>query len=40
MCDATYTYITSEIDPKEKSSHLVRLHKFKNKKENKNEVGK
>lgn len=31
MWDDIRTYITSEIDPKEKSSHIIRLHKFKNK---------
>ena len=35
MWDDIRTYITSEINPQEKSSHLVRLHKFKNREDKK-----
>lgn len=31
MWDATRTYVTSELDPKEKSSHLIMLNRFNNK---------
>jgi len=29
MWDDIRTYVTSEIDPQEKSSHLIRLQRFK-----------
>jgi len=35
MWDDIRTYITFEIDPQEKSSHLIRLQRFRTKKENK-----
>jgi hypothetical protein len=33
MWDDIRTYITSEINPQEKSSHIIMLHRFKIKEE-------
>jgi len=35
MWDDIRTYVTSEIDPQEKSFHLIILQRFKNKEESK-----
>jgi hypothetical protein len=35
MWDDIRTYVTSEIDPQGKSSHLIILQRFKNKEEDK-----